>query len=309
VFASVARPFVRPPYRRERWELPDGDFLDVDRIDGPTRLAPLLVISHGLEGSSRAPYARGLAAQAARRGLSVAAWNFRGCSGAPNRLLRQYHSGDTEDLNLVVDRLAAEEPGRALFLCGFSLGANQIVKWLGERGERAPPEVRAAAAVSTPFDLAACARALDGPGFWPWLYRERFLRRLRRKALAKALRHPGSIDAARVRSATTFSAYDGLVTAPLHGFADAEDYWRRSSSSRFVGAVRRPLLLLSAADDPLVPLSSLPTLAAQENPAVTLQVTPAGGHVAFVTGPPWSPRYWAESRVLDFFSAVTGASD
>jgi len=307
VFASVARPLVRPCYRRERWELPDGDFLDVDRIDGPPA-APLLVVSHGLEGSSRAPYARGLAAEAARRGLAVAAWNFRGCSGTPNRLLRQYHSGDTEDLSQVVARLAAEAPGRTLFLCGFSLGANQIVKWLGERGDDLPPEVRAAAAVSTPFDLAACARALDGEGLWPWLYRERFLRRLRRKALAKAREHPAAIDAARVRRARTFSDYDALVTAPVHGFAGAEDYWHKSSSGEFVGAVRRPLLLLSAADDPLVPRSSLPEAAARGNPSVTLEITAAGGHVAFVAGPPWSPRYWAEARVLDFFSAAAGSA-
>jgi len=303
VFASVARPWPRPRYHRVRWELPDGDFLDVDRIDGPEALAPLLVVSHGLEGSSRAPYVRGLAAAASRRGLAVAAWNFRGCSGGPNRRLRQYHSGDTEDLGAVVERLVAEVPGRPLVLCGFSLGANQIVKWLGERGDRAPGEVRAAAAVSTPFDLAACARALDGPGFWPWLYRERFLLRLRRKALAKATEFPGGIDGNRVRAAATFAAYDGLVTAPLHGFASAEDYWTRSSSARFVGAVRRPLLLLSADDDPLVPAAALPVSAAEANPAVTLEVTSGGGHVAFVAGPPWAPRFWAERRALDFLES------
>jgi len=302
VFATVARPWPRPRYRRERWELADGDFLDVDRLDGRKPGAPVLVVSHGLEGSSRAPYVRGLAAAAARRGLAVAAWSFRGCSGTPNRLLRQYHSGDTGDLDAVVCRLASEAPGRPVLLCGFSLGANQIVKWLGERGDGAPAEVRAAAAISTPFDLCACARALDGPGFWPWVYRERFLRRLRRKALRKAAEHPGQIDAAGVRRATTFAAYDGLVTAPLHGFASAEDYWTRSSAARFVAAVRRPLLLLSAADDPLVPEEALPVAAAGANPAVRLEVTDRGGHVAFVSGPPWAPSYWAESRVLDFLA-------
>ncbi|HVP67238.1 MAG TPA: alpha/beta fold hydrolase [Anaeromyxobacteraceae bacterium] len=302
VFASVARPLPRPRYRRERFDLDDGDFLDLDRIDGPGPDAPLLVISHGLEGSSRAPYVRGLAACAARRGLAVAAWNFRGCSGEPNRLIRQYHSGDTEDLDAVVRRLATEAPGRPLLLCGFSLGANQIVKWLAERGPAVPSEVRAAAAVSTPFDLAACARALDGSGFWPWVYRERFLRRLRRKALAKATEHPGRLDARSVRAARTFAAYDEIVTAPLHGFAGAEDYWTRSSSGPLVRAVRHPLLLLSAADDPLVPAPSIPLDAAAANPAVTLEVTPGGGHVAFVAGWPWRPRYWAEGRVLDFLA-------
>ncbi len=303
VYASVARPLPRPRFRRERWELPDGDFLDVDRSDGAGRGSPVLVVSHGLEGSSRAAYVRGLAAAAARRGLAVAAWNFRGCSGEPNRLLRQYHSGETGDLAAVVGRLVAEDPARPVLLAGFSLGGNQLVKWLGESGESGdavPRQVRAAVAVSVPFDLEACARALDGPGFWPLVYRERFLRRLRRKALAKAVLHPGRIDATAVRRSRTFAAYDGLVTAPIHGFADAGDYWRRSSAARFLPGVRRDLLLLSADDDPLVPAASIPVEAARANPAVTLEVTRGGGHVAFVAGSPLRPAFWAEERALAF---------
>jgi predicted alpha/beta-fold hydrolase len=298
----VARPFLRPRFRRERWDLPDGDFVDVDRLDGAGRSAPVLVISHGLEGSSRASYVRGLAAAASRRGLAVAAWNFRGCSGEPNRLLRQYHSGDTGDLGAIVDRLSAEDPGRPIALAGFSLGGNQLVKWLGERGADLPAAVRSAVAISVPFDLSLCATALDGPGFWPWVYRERFLRRLRRKALRKAADHPGRIDADAVRRTTTFSAYDGLVTAPLHGFESAADYWTRSSSAQFVAGVRRPLLLLSADDDPLVPARSLPVEQSERNPAVTLEVTAGGGHVAFVSGAPWRPGFWAEERALDFLA-------
>ena len=302
VYASVARPFPRPRFRRERWDLPDGDFVDVDRLEGARRSAPILLISHGLEGNSRASYVRGLAAAASRRGFAVAAWNFRGCSGEPNRLLRQYHSGDTGDLGAVVGRLSAEDPDRPIALAGFSLGGNQLVKWLGEQGDDLPAAVRSAVAISVPFDLALCATALDGPGFWPWVYRERFLRRLRRKALRKAADHPGRIDAAAVRRTTTFSAYDGLVTAPLHGFESAEDYWTRSSSAQFVAGVRRPLLLLSADDDPLVPVRSLPVDAAGRNPAVTLEVTSGGGHVAFVSGAPWRPVFWAEERAMDFLA-------
>ena len=308
VYASVARPFPRPRFRRERWELPDGDFVDVDRLDGARRRAPALVISHGLEGNSRASYVRGLAAAASRRGFAVAAWNFRGCSGEPNRLLRQYHSGDTGDLGAIVDRLSAEDPGRPIVLAGFSLGGNQLVKWLGERGDDLPAAVRSAVAISVPFDLSLCATALDGPGFWPWVYRERFLRRLRRKALRKAAEHPGRIDADSVRRASTFSAYDGLVTAPLHGFESAGDYWTRSSSAQFVAGVRRPLLLLSADDDPLVPARSLPVEAAGRNPAVTLEVTSGGGHVAFVSGTPWRPVFWAEERAVDFLAGCLDGS-
>jgi predicted alpha/beta-fold hydrolase len=297
----VARPWPRPPFRRERWDLPDGDFVDVDRLDAARPGAPVLVISHGLEGNSRASYVRGLATAASRRGLAVAAWNFRGCSGEPNRLLRQYHSGETGDLESVVRRLAAEDPARPILLAGFSLGGNQIVKWLGERGDDLPPAVRAAVAVSVPFDLEACATALDGPGFWPFVYRERFLRRLRRKALRKAALHPGQIDADAVRRSRTFADYDGLVTARLHGFSSAQDYWRRCSSARFVGGVRRDLLLLSADDDPLVPAHSIPETAVRDNPAVTLEVTQGGGHVAFVAGTPIRPAFWAEERAVAFF--------
>jgi len=303
----VARPLPRPPFRRERWETPDGDFLDVDRLDGPSAGAPVLVISHGLEGSSRAPYVRGLAAAARRRGLAVLAWSFRGCSGEPNRRLRQYHSGETGDLALVVGRAAAEAPGRPVLLAGFSLGGNQIVKWLGERGEALPGEIAGAAAVSVPFDLEACARALDGAGFWPWVYRERFLRRLRRKARAKAEAHPGAFDVEAVLRSRTFAEYDDLVTAPIHGFAGAPDYWRRSSSAAFVPGVRRPLLLLSAADDPLVPVAAIPRAAAAANPRVTLEVTAAGGHVGFVGGAPWRRRFWAEERDLDFLVPLAAA--
>jgi predicted alpha/beta-fold hydrolase len=295
----VARWPIRLPLKRERWELPDGDFLDVDRLDGDAR-APLLIALHGLEGSSRAGYVLGLLAEARARGWPAAALNFRGCSGEPNRLPRFYHSGETGDLAYAIERLIAEQPGRAMVLAGFSLGGNVIAKYLGER--RAPDEIRAAAVVSVPFDLAHCARALDGRGAAAWLYRERFLRRLRAKALEKATRFPDAIDARRVREARTFADFDGGVTAPLHGFASAEDYWTRCSSGPLVGAIDRPLLILAAEDDPFVPAESLPLDAARSNRRVTLEVFSTGGHVAFIAGPPWSPRRWAERRIIEFFA-------
>jgi uncharacterized protein len=308
VYGALLRPRPRPPWRRERWELPDGDFLDVDRLAGPSGDSPALVVCHGLEGSSRAPYVRGLAARARAAGLAVAALGYRSCSGEDNRLPRFYHSGETSDLALAVDRLRAERPGRPLLLAGFSLGGNVVAKYLGERGEAAPPEVAGAAVVSVPFDLAACARALDGPGGWVRLYRLRFLRSLRRKALRKALRFPGLLDPAAVRAARTFTAFDAAVTAPLHGFRSAEDYWARSSSGPFLAGVHRPLLAISALDDPLVPAASLPLAAARANPWVTLLTTPAGGHVGFVAGSPLAPRFWAEERAAAFLSEAAAGS-
>jgi predicted alpha/beta-fold hydrolase len=317
VFASVARPFPRPRARRERWELPDGDFLDVDRFEplagsapgkpdeGPRGAwPPVLVICHGLEGSSRAPYVRGLVALALRRGLAAAAVNFRGCSGEPNRLARNYHSGETGDLAHVVGRLAGERPGRPLVLAGFSLGGNVVAKWLGERGDDLPPEVRGGAVISVPFDLERSARAMDAPGFWSFVYRERFMRRLRAKAAEKARRFPGAFDAAAAARARTFAEFDGAVTAPVFGFASAADYWRRSSSGPLLGGVRRPLLALSSLDDPIVPADTIPVAAARANPAISLETTAAGGHVAFVAGSPFWPSFWAERRAADFLAAL-----
>ena len=212
VFASVARVFPRPRGRRERWELPDGDFLDVDRYEpgGGAPDAPVLVICHGLEGSSRASYVRGIVAVALARGLDALALNFRGCSGEPNRLPRFYHSGETGDLGHVVARLAGEAPGRPVLLAGFSLGGNVVAKYVGEHGEALPPEVRGAAVISVPFDLEASARAVDGPGFWSFVYRERFMRRLRRKAAEKARRFPHAFDGARAARARTFAEFEKL---------------------------------------------------------------------------------------------------
>jgi hypothetical protein len=304
IFANLWRPRPGPPVARVRWELPDGDFLDLDRTTGLAPEAPLAVICHGLEGSSTAPYVRGLARALAARGLASALLNFRTCGGEPNRLPRNYHSGETGDLGLVVERLAAERPGRPLLVAGFSLGGNVVTKFLGERGDALPPEVRGGAVISVPFDLAACARRIDGPGRLMWLYRTRFLLRLRRKARLKARRLPGHYDLAAVERATTFAEFDGLVTAPLHGFASPADYYARSSSGPFLPGVRRPLLALSAADDPMVPAESLPLALARANPAVTLVVTAAGGHTAFVDGLPLRPGFWAERTAADFLAAL-----
>ena len=195
IAASLLRVPPRLPLRRERWELGDGDFLDVDRLDGATPTAPLVLVCHGLEGSSRSGYVLGILALAHARGLATAALNFRSCSGEPNRLPRFYHSGETSDLALAVERLLAEQPQRSLALIGFSLGGNVVAKYLGERGDAVPAGVGAAAVISVPFDLAGCCRAIDGPGLAALLYRERFLRKLRNKALAKEQRFPGLLEA------------------------------------------------------------------------------------------------------------------
>jgi predicted alpha/beta-fold hydrolase len=302
IFANLWRPRPGPAVVRVRWELDDGDFLDVDRAAGPTPDAPVAVLCHGLEGSSVAPYLRGLAGALVGRGLAVAALNFRTCGGEPNRLPRSYHSGETGDLGDVVRRLVAERPGRPVVVAGFSLGGNVVTKWLGENGDGLPPEVRGGAAVSVPFDLAACQRRIDGPGRLMWIYRERFMRRLRRKAAIKVRQFPGLFDAPALARATTFAEYDQLMTAPAHGFDSRDDYYQRCSAGRFIDGIRRPYLAISAADDPMVPADSLPVAAAEANPAVRLVVTSHGGHTGFVDGTPLRPGFWAERSVADFLA-------
>ena len=297
VFGPLFRRGPRVPVTRERWELSDGDFIDVDRMSGPAG-APLLLALHGLEGSSSAHYVRGLLAQARRRGWRALALNFRGCSGDMNRLVRSYHSGETGDLDELVRRARGESD--RIVLAGCSLGGNVLVKWLGEQGDGAPREVKAAAALCVPFDLALCAQTLDGPGFWRFVYRTRFLRSLKRKSLEKLARFPGAADDARVRQARTLFEFDDALTARVHGFEDARDYYAQSSSGSFVERVRVPLLLLSAADDPFIPARCIPRVT---NPRVELEISPHGGHLGFVEGPIWNPRFYAERRAVEFLEA------
>jgi hypothetical protein len=294
----------RLSFRRERVTTDDGDFVDVDWLDAHASPdAPVLLVLHGLEGSSRSHYVGGLLAGARRRRWRGAALNFRSCSGEMNRLPRLYHSGDTGDLDTVIRGVIAREPGVRIALAGVSIGGNVLLKWLGEQGAAAPAGVVAGVAISVPFDLAACAQVLDR-GFAKVVYTANFMRTMRRKVVDKARAHPGFIDVAAACRARTFAAYDAAVTAPLFGFADARDYWTRASSRPYLDAIARPTLLLNALDDPFVPPDSLPKR--QElSPHVRLVVTPRGGHVGFVDGRwPWRSDSWAERRALDFLGGV-----
>lgn len=288
------------PTTRARWTTPDGDFLDLDFLDGPLRSPQLLVI-HGLEGSSNRKYVRGLLSLARERGWRGVALNFRSCSGTLNRAARLYHSGDSEELDWVIGELAKRDPGAAILPVGVSLGGNVLLKWLGESGSRAPDEVRAAVAVSTPFDLAKAAEKMSrGLGR---VYTRLFLRTLKAKALAKARDYPDLLDARAIRRARTMRHYDDAATAPLHGFKDAEDYWARSSSIRFLANIQRPVLLINSRDDPFIPTDSLPEDVVEESKWLQAEFTERGGHVGFVSAAPsWQPRYWAELRAVAFLA-------
>lgn len=290
--------------RRERWDTPDGDFVELERLDAPPDAppgAPRLLLLHGLEGAARSHYARGLFAEARLRGWAMDLLLFRSCGGELNRARRFYHSGETEDLDLVVRRIVGEHPGVPLAVSGVSLGGNVLLKWLGEQGSAAPGEVRAAAAVSVPYDLARGSRHIER-GF-SRVYSRHFLRSLRRKATAKRERYPDLFDPAALALARTLWDFDHHVTAPVHGFASAADYYARSSAIHFIQRIAVPTLLLSAVDDPFLPSAVLDEVRriALANPALTVRFVPHGGHVGFIGGPtPWRARYWAEQQVMTF---------
>jgi predicted alpha/beta-fold hydrolase len=294
------------PLSRERVPTADGDFIDLDWLEGPAA-APLVLVLHGLEGSTRSHYVTGLLRRVRERGWRGVALNFRSCSGESNHLPRFYHSGDTGDLDHVVRLLLARQPELRLGAVGTSIGGNVLLKWLGEHEADAPRQLVAAVAISVPFDLAGCAQELDR-GFRRVVYTEHFLRTLRRKVRDKARRFPGFVDVTAVGRARTFAAYDRVVTAPLHGFADEHEYWARSSSGPYLGRIRRPTLLINAVDDPFIPRGGLPDPRTLP-PDVTVEFTERGGHGGFFDGRwPWRLDSWAERRAVDFLAQALTAS-
>jgi predicted alpha/beta-fold hydrolase len=304
LWGKFFRRHLRLPIRRERWDTPDGDFIDVHRLDAAVD-APRLVFFHGLEGTIHSHYVHGFFNEARRRGWGADLLIFRGCGDEPNRTRRLYHSGETTDPAFVIDRVRAEHPTSAILLSGVSLGGNVLLKYLGEQGTALSAQIRAAAAVSVPFDLERSCRHIEH-GFSK-VYDRHFVRTLREKAIAKLGEHPGLFDRSALDRATTIYDFDDAVTAPVHGFANAHDYYSRSSSLGFLSAIRRPTLLLSAIDDPFLPPSTLDDVrtVAATNPLLTLEFTAHGGHVGFVGGRwPWRPVYYAERRVCEFLAAA-----
>ena len=266
-----------PTYQRERWTTPDGDFIDLDwqrQRDART----LLVLFHGLEGSSASHYARDFAGFAAQRGFDFVVPHFRGCSGEPNRAPRAYHSGDFQEIDWILRRLRQHHPGRVLAV-GVSLGGNALLRWAEEMGAQAAQVVDALAAVSAPVDLTASGLAM-GRGLNRQVYTRMFLASMKPKALAQHARFPGLFDAQALRDARTLHDFDEVFTAPLHGFSSARDYWQRASAKPLLAQIRVPTLLLNARNDPFVPGASLPQ--AQEVGAYVSLWQPAqGGHVGF----------------------------
>lgn len=280
--------------QRERFLLPDGDFLDLDwaGYDG----APIVLVLHGVAGSIKSPYAKGFLRAVVDHGWCGAFVHFRGCSGVPNRLPRTYHSADTSDLNTVVHELRKRYPGIPIAAVGFSMGGNILLKWLGETGKENP--LAAAVAISVPFELEKSANHINQGinRFYQW-YLLREIRGIVSKKF-KEVKSPIKINPSEINS---FWDLDNKITAPLHGFLDAHDYYTQASARQYLKRIQIPTLILHANDDPFMTKDVIAE-ANELSPYLTLELSDFGGHVGFVTGSPWKPVYWLEERVPEYLA-------
>lgn len=299
-FRFTPRPQL--PWLRERLELPDGDFVDLAHRTPAATAGARVCLFHGLEGCLESHYIPGLAAALHAAGLAVTFMHLRGCSGEPNRLPRAYHSGDTSDMAHLFATLQAREPDRPLFAIGFSLSGNALLKYLGETGTQSA--LTRAAAVSVPFDLARAAAHIDS-GF-SRVYQHYLLRRLQRSAAARIRLHPDlQRHAVGVRRARSLRAFDDAFTGPLHGFADAGDYYAQASSRPWLPRITTPTLIVHARDDPFVGRAAVPE-SNEAGPGVRFELSEHGGHVGFIAGPPAQrPWCWLNRRLPDWFRAAT----
>ena len=286
----------------ERIETPDGDFLELHRLSAKPG-APRLLLLHGLEGTVRSHYAQGLLNEARRRGWGADLLIFRSCGPELNRTKRFYHSGETTDLAFVLEKMVREFPDSQLGLAGVSLGGNVLLKFLAEKSGELPRQLTAAVAISVPFDLARSSQRVNR-GF-SRLYQRFFLGSLKRKAAEKQLKFPDLAPPERIAALRTLADFDNLITGPLHGYRDAQDYYARASSLPGLGSIRLDTLLLSAVDDPMLPPEVLEEVRsiADRNPALHLEFVDKGGHAGFITGSvPWRPFYYAEYRAGQFLA-------
>ncbi|GAA4884075.1 hydrolase [Ferrimonas pelagia] len=296
IWPVLTKPKQRPRLQRQRLELDDGDFLDLDWQAQPQGDAPLLVLVHGLEGSADSHYVRRLLLAAEQQSLAAVVMHQRSCSGEPNRLLRSYHSGASDDLAAVLTELKRQRPHTPLWMVGYSLGGNQLTKYLGETGDASL--VTKAVVISAPLDLAACAQRME-QGF-SRVYQRHLLSRLQRKTADKLTQLP--LSAEQLRGLNTFYQFDHQITAPINGFASADDYYRRASGKPFMRQIRTPTLILHAEDDPFMTQAVIPLPQEMSN-SVELELCPNGGHVGFIEGGwPWAPRYYLERRILAYLS-------
>ncbi len=301
IWGAVLRATPKIAVHRECWETPDEDFIEVDHVHAEVG-RPVLIVLHGLEGCSETKPVRGFLCAAQQRGWRALGVNFRSCGRQPNRLRRSYHAGETSDLQWIIKRVTTRDPEAPICCVGMSLGGNVLLKYLGEQQDHAPAAFKAAVAISTPFDLAVSGCAFER-GFFNRFYMKRLVCSLKRKTLEKLAQYPDLVDRQRLVSVRTICEFDDLVTAPVHGFANAANYWALSSCRRFLPSIRRPTLLINALDDPIVPVETLPQGEIAQNRFLSAAFPEAGGHMGFVGGTqPWRPILWAEEKALEFLN-------
>lgn len=297
LYPTLFRRVTGVTYSRKRISTPDEDFIDLDISSvAAERMA---IVLHGLEGDSGRGYMLGMVKALNKRGWDAAALNFRGCSGESNRQVRFYHSGDTGDLRAVISQISVEGRYSEIALVGFSLGGNVVLKYLGECGLNVPGIIGKAAAMSVPCDLTSSSHRLAEPA--NRIYMRRFLRLLRQKIRMKMAVMPGRLNDDGYERIRNFKDFDDRYTAPVHGFENAEDYWKKASSKPFLREISVPTLLINAADDPFLTEPCFPVAEAKDNPFLLLEIPDHGGHVGFVT---FHSRgeYWSESRVVAFLN-------
>jgi predicted alpha/beta-fold hydrolase len=292
IYPALLRRVQLTPYTRERIVTPDDDFLDLDWLQKTSER--VAIISHGLEGNTSRPYVKGMAKALFENGFDVLAWNFRGCSEEMNRQLRFYHSGATDDLDTVVKHVMANKHYKEIYLVGFSLGGNITLKYLGER--KVPSVIRKAVVFSVPMDLKTSCEKISRPG--NRIYSNRFLRSLKSKILIKS-KVRKELDTSKLASIKTLVAFDDLYTAPLHGFANAADYYDRCSSIRFVSDIDTDTLIVNTLNDPFLSPECFPAALLRNHPRVNLEIPARGGHVGFTLFNK-NGLYWSEQRALEF---------
>jgi predicted alpha/beta-fold hydrolase len=299
IYPALFRKVTGVRYQRERIETADGDFLDLDWSRVKSRR--LAIISHGLEGSTDRSYVRGMARALNQAHIDILAWNYRGCSGVPNRSLRMYHNGVVDDLHEVVAHACGTGMYDAVFLIGFSLGGNLSLLYLGKDVHQVPSAVKGAVVFSVPCDLTHAAKQLEKRT--NKVYMRRFLLMLHDKIKAKQHRFPEALDDSGYHRITTFKQFDDRYTAPIHGFADARDYWEKCSSRPWITSIGVPVLIINALDDPFLTGGCYPIEECQTHPLVTLSIPRWGGHVGFMainrTG-----HYWSESQAVAFIQGL-----
>jgi uncharacterized protein len=300
ICGSVFRKAPEINYRRERLDLPDGDFVDLDWADGEEGM-PVVVIFHGLASSSESPYIKTLIKEIRKKSWNAVVMNARGQSGELNRLKGTHHAGRSEDVGAAVKHVLETRKPSTIYLVGYSIGGNILLKWLGETGSAVPPEVKKAAAVSVPYDLEKTSEHLD-QGFSRKVYTHLMLKVLIPLALEKEKKWPGILNRELVAGAKTFKVYDREVTARLNGYKDEIEYWHKSSSKNYLPGIQIPALLIHANNDPFLPGEFLPRQAIEANPNLQLILTADGGHLGFRSGfSPWNESRWLERTIFTAF--------